>query len=88
MPCGCKKYHKKRKRGSGLRLGRSSKTWTPAYLKKGSGMSFRGGGLKKKRRRKRGSGMALTGSGMNFAGGGYIFDGSGFKTLVGTYMSK
>ena len=84
MPCGCKK---RRKRGSGL-LGRSKSTYTPSYLKKGHGMNFRGSGLRKKRRRKKGSGMALTGSGMNFSGGGYIFDGSGFKTLVGTYMAK
>ncbi len=85
MPCGCKKYHKKRKRGSGL-VGRSSATWTPAYLKKGSGMSFRGGGLaKKRRRRKKGSGMSLVGSGMGFRGSGYVFDGSGFKTLVGRH---
>jgi len=86
MPCACKK--RRRKRGSGVRLGRSSATWTPAYLKKGSGMSFRGGAFKKKRRRKKASGMSLAGSGMSFRGGGYIFDGSGFKTLVGTYMSK
>ena len=82
MPCGCKK---RRKRGSGLRLGRSSATWAPTR-KRGSGMSFRGGGYRKKRRKKA-SGMALAGSGMALHGSGYVFDGSGFKTLVG-YHSK
>lgn len=57
--------YKKRKRGSG-NLGRSKSTWTPSYLlnrfspilKKGSGMSFRGGS------------MNFSGSGMSFRGGG------------------
>ncbi len=81
MPCGCKK------RGSGARLGRSSATWTPKYLKRGSGVSFTGGGYRKKRRRKKGSGVNFAGSGVNFTGSGVVFDGAGFKPLVG-YHTK
>jgi len=80
MPCGCKK---RRKRGSGGLLGRSSATWAPlSTRKRGRGVNFSGGGYKKKRR-KRGSGVNFSGSGVNFSGGGVVFDGSGFKTLVG-----
>ena len=82
MPCACKK--RRRKRGSGSTY-LSGVTWKGPF-KKGRGISFRGGGMRKKRA-KRGRGMAMSGSGMNFAGGGYIFDGSGFKKLVG-YHAK
>ena len=74
MPCGCK--HKKRsKRGSGNRY------LSGATYKPGSGLNFRGGGLKKKRRKK-GSGVSFAGGGVNFSGGGYVFDGSGWKPIV------
>ena len=77
MACGCKK----KKRGSGGKF-LSGVTWSG--YKPGSGMSFRGGGLKKKRRkRKRASGMSISGAGISFHGSGVIFSGAGFKRTVG-----
>ena len=76
MPCGCKK------KGSGSTF-LSGVTWKGyGPYKQGKGMSFRGGGLKK-RKRKKGSGVSFTGGSMSFTGSGYVFDGSGFKRLVG-----
>ena len=76
MPCGCKK------KGSGSTF-LSGVTWKGyGPYKQGKGMSFRGGGLKK-RKRKEGSGVSFTGGSMSFTGSGYVFDGSGFKRLVG-----
>ena len=76
MPCGCKK------KGSGGTF-LSGVTWKGyGPYKTGKGVSFRGSGLKKKRRKK-GKGLNIGGSGMGISGSGYIFSGSGFKRTVG-----
>ena len=80
MPCGCKKNKKKGSGGKFL----SGVTWKGyGPYKQGKGMSFRGGGLKKRKRKKKASGVSFTGGSMSFTGSGYVFDGSGFKRLVG-----
>ena len=77
MPCGCKK------KGSGGRF-LSGVTWKGyGPYKTGKGVSFRGGALKKRKRRKKGKGLNISGSGMGISGSGYIFSGSGFKRTVG-----
>ena len=77
MPCGCKK------KGSGGKF-LSGVTWKGyGPYKKGKGMSFRGGALKKRKQKKKASGVSFTGGSMSFTGSGYVFDGSGFKRLVG-----
>ena len=84
MPCGCK-----HKRGSGRAQFLSGVTWHG--YKKGSGRVFSGGGIYKKRRKKRGRGyynektgrgMGMTGGGINLSGGGANFSGGALRWVV------
>ena len=75
MPCGCK-----HKRGSGRAQFLSGVTWHG--YKKGSGRVFSGGGIYKKRRKKKGSGMGMTGGGINLSGGGANFSGGALRWVV------
>ena len=76
MPCGCK-----HKRGSGRAKFLSGVTW--GGYKKGSGKVFSGSGLyKKRKKRKRGSGMGMTGGGINLSGGGANFTGGALRWVV------
>ena len=77
MPCGCKHKHK---RGSGRAQFLSGVTWHG--YKKGSGKVFSGSGLYKKRRKKRGSGMGMTGGGINLSGGGANFTGGALRWVL------
>ena len=68
MTCGCK-----HKRGSGGAF-LSGVTWHgyPKGMivrKTGKGMRVQGGGLYRKRRKKKKGGMSMTGGGVNFSGG-------------------
>ena len=75
MTCACKK---KQKRGSGRAHFLSGVTWH-----KGSGMRVTGGGLyKKKRRKKKVGGMSITGGGVNFSGSGLPTIGNALRWVI------
>ena len=63
MPCGCKK-----KRGSGILKGA---TW------RGYGPYKKGSGVKKRRRKRKASGVSMGGSGVSFRGSGIVITGNG-----------
>ena len=63
MPCGCKK-----KRGSGILKGA---TW------KGYGPYKKGSGIRKRRRKRKASGVSMGGSGVSFRGSGVVISGNG-----------
>ena len=70
-----------------LRAGTSSGFRQQRMLAKNAarmGLTVVGSGFRKKRRRrKKGKGLNISGSGMGISGSGYIFSGSGFKRTVG-----
>ena len=79
MTCACKKKHK---RGSGRAHFLSGVTWQ-GYKKPGSGMRWSGAGLyKKRRKKKKGSGMSMTGGGFPFSGSGFPFSGGSVMRWV------
>ena len=84
---------KRRKKASGVSAQRTAKLLSRSFLsmlaprgaivrkKKASGL------YKRKKQKRRASGMLIPGSGMGIGGSGYVFDGSGFKRRVG-YRKK
>ena len=68
MPCACKK-----KRGSGILKGATFRGYGPYK---------RGSGVRKKRRKRKASGVSMGGSGVSFRGSGVAFTGNGISMKI------